>query len=227
MLATTRPPRTVSITLGHRWADQAAGTVAADEIPDRSDTEYEALLRDIMDVLARQSTPDLPLLDVFRSMLHGENLQSLRHRIGHTRADRTKKAVYQVIEDYAARTGNLALQNLLIKYREHKPDPTARRNRPKQPKPLVQLPPQVRDYISILQAVQAGGGRATMALLGRKRSRWLGRKPRNPDSRERTRLHDVLARMVADGVLARSGAAYTLGPRAAKYLDLAAEPVGA
>ena len=130
VLATMPPPRTVSITLGHRWADQAAGTVAADEIPDRL-TEYEALLRDIMDVLARQSTPDLPLLDVFRSMLHGENLQSLRHRIGHTRADRTKKAVYQVIEDYAARTGNLALQNLLIKYREHKPDPTARRNRPK------------------------------------------------------------------------------------------------
>ena len=234
LMAIRRPPGTISIAQGHRQADHAAGTTTADEIPDRHDPQYEELLADITGLLARQSTPDLPLLAVFQGMLRGENLRSLRTRIGYTRANTTRKAVYQVIEDYAARTDNFALRNLLAKYRDNKPDSTAphSRFREKRVNPLAHLPPDVRDYISILQVVEAAGGRATMALLGKQRSRWLGRRPRNPASQARTRLHDVLENMVRESVLTKQGATYALGPNSGKYLELhrqatAAVPVGA
>jgi hypothetical protein len=51
-----------------------------------------------------------------------------------------------------------------------------------------------------------------MALLGKKRRRWLERKPRDPNSPHKTRLHDVLARMVDDGLLSKHGFAYIPGP---------------
>ncbi len=150
----TRPPGTVSI--GQRKGDNGA---TADEIPDRSDARYEELLRDIMDLLAKQSTPDLPLLDVFQGMLRGENLRSLRVRIGHTKADRTKKALYLAIDSYAERTGNLALHNLLRNHRENKLDPTAPRSRYREKRvdPLAHLSPDARDFISILKGGRGSG----------------------------------------------------------------------
>jgi hypothetical protein len=155
-------------------------------------------------------------------MLRGENLRSLRVRIGHTRADRTKNALYQAIDSYAQATGNVALRNLLKKHMENKPDPTAPRSRYREKRvdPLAHLSPDVRDYISILQVVQVAGGEASSAILGKKRARWYGRTPRNPTSPHKTRLHDVLANMVADGVLEKRGATYLLGGNAPQYLDL-------
>ena len=227
LMASTRPSGTVSI--GQRKSDNGA---TADEIPDRSNGNEDEMVVDIMDLLARQSTDDLPLLAVFQGMMRGEGSRVQRATFGHNKADRARKMVFEIIEDYADKTGNLALRNLLTKYRAFGvPDPTAHRSqyRVKQPKPLAHLSPDVRDYISILQVIQAAGGRATMALLGKKRRRWLERKPRSPASPERTRLHDVLANMLADGVLERHGAAYVLGPNSPQYLDLCrqGEPVGA
>ena len=126
-----------------------------------------------------------------------------------------------MIDGYAEKTGNLALRSLLQKCREHKPDLTAKhsRQREKQVNPLAQLPPDVRDFISILQVIQAAGGAGSSAVLGKKRARWYERKPRNPASLHPTRLHDVLACMVDDGVLEKHGA--SLGLNAQKYVRLA------
>ena len=41
-----------------------------------------------------------------------------------------------------------------------------------------------------------------MAILGKKRRRWLERKPRNPNSPYADRLHAVLASMLEMGLLA-------------------------
>ena len=215
---------TVTIAPGRK----NAGQVNADEIPDRpSDQDERELYADIEALLQQRSTADLPLLSIFRSMLKGEGLKAQRAKFGHTKTGLGRKIIYGVIEDYARQTGNVQLVNLMAKYRDYnpnKPNPTSRRSkfRQKPPKPHIQqLPAQVRDYLSILQVMQAAGGRATMALLGKKRRRWLERKPRDAASQARTRLHDVLQTMLIDGVLQRQGAAYVLGPNAQKYLDMA------
>ena len=63
-----------------------------------------------------------------------------------------------------------------------------------------------------------------MMILGKVRRRWMERPPRDPSSPHPHRLADVLARMVADGVLERQGARYVPGPQYANYLP-ATEPV--
>jgi hypothetical protein len=218
------PNRVPTVTIMPSAKGQEPGTVSAGEIPDPSDTEeYKALLRDIMSLLQKQSTDDLPLADLFLSILRGEGTRVQRQRFGHSTADRARKVIYQVIDGYAEKTGNLALRSLLQKCRDHAPDPNAKRSRhrEKQVSPLAQLPPDTRDYISILQVIQAAGGAASSAVLGKKRARWYERKPRNPASPHPTRLHDVLACMVTHGVLEKHGATYILGPDAEKYTRLA------
>ena len=58
----------------------------------------------------------------------------------------------------------------------------------------------------------------SMAVLGKVRRRWLERQPRDPSSPHPNRLADVLARMVADGVLVKQGARYVPGPDYARYV---------
>ena len=64
-----------------------------------------------------------------------------------------------------------------------------------------------------------------MAVLGKVRRRWLERQPRDPSSRHPNRLADVLARMVADGVLLKQGTRYVPGPNYARFVGTP-EPAG-
>jgi hypothetical protein len=225
-----RPPGTITITQGPDFGEPSSGTITADEIPARPEHGEEEMREDIIALLRRQSTPGLPLVALFRSMLAGEGSRAQRTRFGHGIADRGRKIIYQVIGDYARQTGNMALLNQLnrctVDRTKPNPDAPHSRYRPKTPRPQVQLPPAVRDYISILQVIQAAGGEASMAILGKQRRRWLERKPRDPASTAPTRLHDVLESMVRDGVLVKQGTKYTVGPQAGKYLSLGQSQIG-
>ena len=142
-------------------------------------------------------------------MIAGESARTLHARFGRAATDHGRKVIRNVIEDYAQRTGNVALVNLLSRLQEAQP------TRPKASPP--KLPPKLKDYRSILDVIERAGGAVTMDVLGRKRSRWLGRPPRDPASPHKTRLHAVLAAMVDDEVLEKVGPRYHLGPRASEY----------
>ena len=82
------------------------------------------------------------------------------------------------------------------------PNPAAERSRyrPVQPKPQ-RLPPDEQDFRSIIDVMERHGQRLTLDILGKARRRWLERPPRDVTSPHPNRLADVLAKMVADGVL--------------------------
>jgi len=218
-MATTLRPGTVSITQASRGGEREADTVPADEIPDRPQSGEQELYADLLDLLKRQSTPAWPLADLFLTILNGMPLKDQRRQFGHTRADAMRRTLKTVLRDYGVRTGNLRLVTLLDKYKDfqaNQPDP-GKKPRPKPaPKPIV--PDEVRDFRSILDVIQKQGP-CSLGVLASKRSRWLGRSPRNPASVHRTRLHDVLAAMLEKGVLAKRGTKYQLGPRSQEYLN--------
>ena len=205
-----------TVTIGGRTKDATAGTVSADEIPDKANSHEEELFQDIHDLLRRKSTPTMPLSDIWQAMLQGMPLKKQRQVFGHTKADAMRLTIKATLRDYATKTSNYELLRLLDKFVDfsgNKPDPNSHRQRKlKRPKkPKSNLPPDVQDYLSILDVIEKAGRRASSALLGKKRARWYERKPRNPNSPHKTRLHDVLARMTDDGVLAKHGAAYVPG----------------
>ena len=79
-----------------------------------------------MELLRRRSAPEMPLVDLFTSILKGEGTQTQRIRFGHGRADTMRKIIMQVIEQYAQRTQNWQLLRLLNKFRDfqgNRPDP--------------------------------------------------------------------------------------------------------
>lgn len=221
ILATTRPPGTVSITQARKIADQQQGTVGVEEIPARPESGEGELYGDITDLLGRQSTPEMPLADLFQAILNGMPLKDQRRRFGHTAADAMRRTIKAVVRTYATRTGNYGLISMLDKAE----NPVRQERRPKPaPRPKLDLPNEVRDFRSIIDVIQKAGGSASMAVLGRKRSRWLERKPRDPSSIHPNRLRDVLAMMLEKGALVKRGVRYELGPRAQAYLDYEAAP---
>ena len=181
------------------------------------------MLGDITELLRRRSPPEMPLVDLFLSMLRGEGTRVQRSRFGHARADTMRKIVMQVIRQYACRTQNWHLLRLLDRlqgFEASSPTPA----RPKPPKPVY--PPDEQDYRSIVDVLEKHGRSVSMMILGKVRRRWLERPPRDPASVHPNRLADVLARMVGDGVLGKQGARYVPGPACDKYLGTL-EPVGA
>ena len=183
------------------------GTVSPEAIPAR--VNRDELFADILELLRQRSSPEFPLTDLFLSLIAGDSTRTLHARFGRAATDHGREVIRNVIEDYAQRTGNVALLSLLSRLQEAQPTP---------PEALPpKLPTKVKDYRSILDVIERAGGAVTMDVLGRKRSRWLGRPPRDPDSPHKTRLHDVLAAMVDDKVLRKVGPRYHLGPRAYEY----------
>ena len=76
------------------------------------------MLNDILDLLNRRSTPDLPLADLFLSILRGEGTRLQRSRFGRDRADLGRQVIVQVIERYAQQTQNWSLMKLLDRFRD-------------------------------------------------------------------------------------------------------------
>jgi hypothetical protein len=128
-----------------------------------------------------------------------------------------REMVKQTVEEYAEKTGNYALLNMLKRYegfQGNKPMPS-RRSPAKSLHPI--LPEKERDYASIFGVIARLGRPAGSADFGKYRRRWLDYPPRDPSSGYRNRLDDVLASMVKDGVLkairtAKGALAYSPGP---------------
>ena len=145
----------------------------------------ENYFHDIADLLRRKSTRTMPLADLWQAMLEGMPLKRQRQVFGHGKADVMRRTIKATLRDYAVKTHNHELMGLLDKFADYNPtraDPNSRRQRKlkQPPKPKSNLPPDVQDYLSIIDVIEKAGGAASMAILGKKRRRWLERKPRNP-----------------------------------------------
>ncbi len=215
-------PGTVSI--GYGDGDNHA---SPDEIPGREETDDREMIADITDLLRRQSTPDLNLVDLFKSILRGEGTRIQRQTFGYDRADAGRKLIVQTIQRYANDTQNWHLLRLLDRFRDfsaNRPDPGRKKVEKKPKSPRSTLSPEEADYRSIVQVLEKHDRSVSMMVLGKVRRRWLERKPRDPASPAPNRLLDVLRRMVQDGVLEKHGSRYVPGPNYAAYLDTA-EPL--
>jgi len=210
-------PNRLSISYERPGNDPAYGTVSAEEIPGREGRNDQEMLGDIAELLRQRSTPGLPLADLFLSILQGEGTRVQRSRFGYAMANMGRKIIVKTIEEYARKTQNWSLLHLLDRIQN--PDAAPVRQQQVVPRP-PKLPPDERDYRSIVDVLEKNGQSVSMAVLGSVRRRWLERQPRDPNSLCKTHLHDVLARMVQDGVLAKQGTRYVPGPNYARYLGM-------
>jgi hypothetical protein len=214
--------RTGTLSIGY---GTDSGEVSPDEIPARMPSGEQEMLGDITELLRRRSAPGMPLADLFVSILKGEGTRTQRIRFGHNRADMMRKIIVQTVQQYARQTQNWHLLRLLDRFSGfsgNRPDPA--RPKPLRPQKPVKpaYPFDEADYRSIVDVLEKHGRSVSMMVLGKVRRRWLERPPRDPNSVHPNRLADVLARMVADGVLEKQGVRYVPGPQYARYL----EPVG-
>jgi hypothetical protein len=220
-LRRTQRPGSLSLAYGK----VEPGTISFDQIPGRVSAGDDEMRDDIMALLRQRSTPQMPLADIFQSILAGEGTRAQRVRFGHNRADQGRKLILQTVQQYAHGTQNWELLALLDRFRDFnatRPDPNRQPAPPPKP-PKPKYPPDEQDYRSVVEVIERSGRAANLAQLGHYRRRWLERKPRNPASPHPNRLADVLARMVQDSVLAKQGAKYVPGQNYAKYLN-AQEP---
>jgi hypothetical protein len=195
---------------------QDQGMVSPDEIPGRTSSGEQEMINDLTALLRRRSTPQMPLVDLFQSIMAGEGTRMQRQRFGYDRADQGRQMIVQIIRQYAYQTQNTHLVQLLDRFQN--PDPTPRQPSPPPKPPKPKYSPDEQDYRSIVDVIERSGRQANMAQLGHYRRRWLERSPRDPSSPHPNRLADVLARMVTDGVLRKQGARYIPGPQYSRYL---------
>ena len=80
-------PNRFSINYGRPGNEPAYGTMSAEEIPGRVPGYDYEMLNDLLDLLRRQSTPGMPLADLFMSILRGEGTRVQRSRFGYSTAD--------------------------------------------------------------------------------------------------------------------------------------------
>jgi hypothetical protein len=188
----------------------------------------QEMVGDIMELLRQRSTPEMLLVDLFVSIMRGEGTRAQRIRFGHGKADLMRKMIVQTIQQYAYRSQNWHLLRLLDRFRDfqgNSPDPSRPKpSRPQKP-PKPTYPPEEQDYRSIVDVLEKHGRSASMMVFGKVRRRWLERPPRDPLSTHKNRMEDVLAKMVADGVLRKEGARYVPGPEYSRYLGTP-EPAG-
>jgi hypothetical protein len=226
-----RRPGTVSIGPARMTEP---GSIRADQIPAKSTENWHELVGDILRLLRRQERehPEIPLVDLFQSVLAGEQTRATRSSYGQRVSDMGRQIIIKTITNYAKATENRQLLRLLDRFKNFdgtKPSVQQSRFLPRQPKP--QMSSDERDYRSIVAVMQQHGQRANLGILGKARRRWLEFKPRDPSSPHPNRLADVLARMVADGVVNQRGTRaggrmFVPGPRYGEFVG-AEELVGA
>jgi hypothetical protein len=122
-------PNRLSISYERPGNDPSYGTVSAETIPGRNDRNDQEMLGDIAELLRQRSTPGLPLADLFLSILQGEGTRLQRSRFGYAMANMGRKIIVQTIEEYARKTQNWSLLNLLDRIQ----NPSKSRGRPGSP----------------------------------------------------------------------------------------------
>ncbi len=224
-----RPQGTVSIGQGRRKEGDPGG-VSPDQIAARpsGDADFEEMIDDIKTLLHRKEAAyGLPLVRFFSGMMAGARTAQQYRDFGDGPMRKMRSILKQTVEEYAEKTGNYTLLNLLKRYetfQSNKPMPQGRKPaREAKPK----LSDQQRDYASILSVADRLGRPIGTAQLGSARRRWLEYPPRDTSSGHRNRLEEVLARMVKDGALVatRTGhgaLVYSPGPNAHRYRQNAA-----
>ncbi len=224
-----RPQGTVSLGQGRSRGSDPAGGVSPDEIVARRSHEADLaeLADDLTGLLRRKEIAyPLPLVALFQAILSGQTADQQRASFGDRASRIGRQVIVQTIREYAEKSGNFALLNLLRRFegfQANRPTPVGRR-----PARTVQpvLSDQERDYASIMAVLDRLQRPAGSADFGRYRRRWLDYPPRDAASGHKNRLEEVLARMVRDGALVarqtRQGAyVYSPGPHAGQYRQVA------
>jgi hypothetical protein len=214
--------KAVSIGQG-RSHDEPNQGVSPEHLPAKAtdDRDFDDLVNDLAHVLAqKEAAYGVPLVQIFREMLAGKRSDALRAAYGDRRAKLARQVIIQTIEEYGKKTENYFLLRFVQALKAGERSSTAP---PKTAvKPKVQ-PGKQTDFASIASVIDKfGGEHVGSSQLGQARRRWLELPPRDPSSGYRNRLEEVLAAMVADGVLkatrtAKGAVVYGVGPKIDQY----------
>jgi hypothetical protein len=216
------PGGTVSIAPGRRREGDQGG-VSPEEIEARPSGEGDLgeMVQDITELLHRKETEEgFPLVNLWKAIMGGMTLEVQRRRFGDRGVRRARQVVVDTIRGYASDSGNATLLRLLGRMTGEEAPRRAQVQQAARPA----ISDRERDYRSIADVVARFERPVGTADLGRFRRRWLEYKPRDPSSGFRNRLEEVLAAMVADGVLRAvkrgSGATvYSPGPGFGRYRE--------
>ena len=99
----------------------SAGMVSPDAIPDRPRSEEPELMGDLIELLRKQSTPDLHLVDLFYSIINKEGPEVQSRRFGMSNVAKGRRMIVTIIQQYAQETENWHLLRLLDRFRERYP----------------------------------------------------------------------------------------------------------
>jgi hypothetical protein len=98
------------------------GTVSPDAIPDRPQSEDPEMMNDLIELLRKQSTPNLHLVDLVYSVLDKEGPGVQSRRFGMSQVATGRRMIVKTIEQYAQTTQNWHLMRLLDRFRERFPN---------------------------------------------------------------------------------------------------------
>jgi hypothetical protein len=99
-----------------------SGTVSPEEIPARPSSEDPELMSDLVELLRKQSTPDLHLVDLFHSLLAKEGPEVQSRRFGMSNVAKGRRMIVGIIQQYAQKSQNWHLMRLLDRFRERFPN---------------------------------------------------------------------------------------------------------
>jgi hypothetical protein len=127
-IRTIQRPGRLSIGQGR----EDAGMISPDAIPDRPQSEDPEMMADLIELLRKQSTPNLQLVDLFYSILDKEGPEVQSRRFGMSQVATGRRMIVKTIEQYAQATENWHLLRLLDRFRERFPNRFAepQRSRP-------------------------------------------------------------------------------------------------
>ena len=94
------------------------GTISPDDIQGRAQRDDPEMMSDLIELLRRQSTPQMDLVDLFQSMMSGEKSPVRNSRFGPNQAAEGRRQIVQTIERYAYQTQNFGLLRLLDRFQQ-------------------------------------------------------------------------------------------------------------
>jgi hypothetical protein len=116
-IRTIQRPGRLSIGQG----SEDAGMISPDDIPNRATGDDSEMMNDLIELLRKQSTPNLNLVDLFHSMLDKESGELQRRRFGANQVAIGRHLIVQTIERYGTQTQNWHMLRLLDRFRERYP----------------------------------------------------------------------------------------------------------